>query len=137
MRGAHWILGVMAAAVAVTMTWSGVMAAEVPAVVDEPQEIINPQGHAVPSKGALIAELTEDLDPKIKGPETVVRLYQDVNGTKIREYAINGLVFQVEVIPYYGIPYVLIDQDGNGLFESRYDGPQGRFILPQWVLFRF
>ncbi len=102
-----------------------------------PPDSINPEGHAVPSKGKLIAELMEDLDPKIKGPETTVRLYQDVDGMKLREYAINGHVFQIEVIPYGGRPYMLIDQDGNGLFESRYDSVRPHFVLPQWVLFRF
>jgi len=77
------------------------------------------------------------LDPEIAGPETVIRKYEDAQGNEVREYVVNGAVFQIQVIPYNGVPYYLLDVNGDGLFENRFQGYQPRIVVPQWVLFRF
>lgn len=94
-------------------------------------------GFPIPRKGPLISELREDLDPEISGAETVIRRYEDAIGNEMREFYINGALFQIEVTPVNGPPYYLIDVNGNGLFQERYQGHQSRLVVPQWVLFRF
>ncbi|MBF0095734.1 MAG: DUF2782 domain-containing protein [Magnetococcales bacterium] len=97
----------------------------------------NEDGFAVPPKGPLVAELRETLDPDASAPETVIRRYEEYNGLTVREYLINGTVFQIEVTPASGPSYYLIDVEGRGLFQERYVGFQPRLVVPQWVLFRF
>ncbi|WP_193771427.1 DUF2782 domain-containing protein [Candidatus Magnetaquicoccus inordinatus] len=94
-------------------------------------------GFAVPPKGPLVSELSEKLDPDSTVPETVIRRYEEYNGLTVREYLINGTVFQIEVTPANGPPYYLIDVEGRGLFQERYVGFQPRLVVPQWVLLRF
>lgn len=103
-----------------------------------PDEVTRDEkGFAVPRKGPMISELREDLDPDVPGPETVIRRYEDYKNNTVREFLINGMLFQIEVIPNNGPPYYLIDVEGNGLFQERYVGYQPRLVVPQWVLFRF
>ncbi|MBF0460658.1 MAG: DUF2782 domain-containing protein [Magnetococcales bacterium] len=97
----------------------------------------NEQGFPVPRKGPLVSEMREDLTPEVPGSETVIRRYDDYKGNTIREFSINGMLFQIEVTPVGGPTYYLIDVEGNGVFQERRMGPQPRLIVPQWVLFRF
>lgn len=114
-----------------------------PAKVEEvpqsvPEEVTRKEeGFPIPRKGPLISELREDLDPDIPGAETIIRRYEDSKGNTTREYLINGLLFQIEVIPVSGPPYYLIDVEGNGLFQEQHVGFRPRLVVPQWVLFRF
>ncbi|MBF0370372.1 MAG: DUF2782 domain-containing protein [Magnetococcales bacterium] len=94
-------------------------------------------GYEVPQKGPLISELREDVDPDVPGPETVIRKYEDAAGNQVLEFITNGAIFQYEVIPFGGVPYYLIDTNGDGLFESHFMGYRSRLIVPQWVLGRF
>ena len=95
------------------------------------------KGFPIPRKGPLISELREDLSPDIEGPETVIRLYEDAMGNTVREFLINGALFQIEVTPANGPTYYLIDVSGNGLFEERHQSHQPRLLVPQWVFYRF
>ncbi len=90
-----------------------------------------------PQKGPLIGQVNEDVDPAVPGPETVIRIYEDSAGNQVREFSINGSLYQIQVTPYQGTPYYLLDSNGDGLFESRFFGRQPQLALPQWVLFRF
>ena len=95
------------------------------------------EGYQPPGKGPLVSELREDVDPKVPGPETIIRNYADGWGGQVREFIMGGAIYQIEVVPYNGLPYLLIDKDGDGLFETRFRGNELRLIVPQWVLFRF
>ncbi|MEO5363735.1 MAG: DUF2782 domain-containing protein [Magnetococcus sp. DMHC-8] len=97
----------------------------------------NEAGFPVPRKGPMISELREDLGTDPVGPETVIRRYEDYKGNTVREFLINGRLFQIEVTPANGPTYYLIDVEGNGLFQERYASPRPRLVVPQWVLFRF
>ncbi|MBF0161744.1 MAG: DUF2782 domain-containing protein [Magnetococcales bacterium] len=109
-----------------------------PVPQDVPEEVSRrDEGFPIPRKGPLISELRESTDPESKIPETVIRRYEDYKGNTVREYLINGMLFQIEVIPTSGPPYYLIDVEGNGLFQERHVGYQPRLVVPQWVLFRF
>lgn len=111
--------------------------AALPGVVRAEMPEVRPSGHAVPQKGPLISELREDLSPEVDGAETIIRRYEDAQGNQVREFIMNNAVFQIQVIPRNGIPYYLIDADGDGLFENRFRGYEPSLIIPQWVLFRF
>lgn len=105
--------------------------------VPERREEIDPAGHPLPQKGNVVGEFREDATKEIAGPETVIRLYEDSSGNRVREFIINGFTFQIEVLPYGGIPYYLFDTDGDGLFEVRTHADEPRLVVPQWILFRF
>ncbi|MBF0428111.1 MAG: DUF2782 domain-containing protein [Magnetococcales bacterium] len=95
------------------------------------------QSYPVPSKGPLVSELKENLNSDKAGPEVVIRKYEDAQGNQVREFVLQGATFEIQVIPANGPPYYLIDNDGDGLFETRINGYEPRIVVPQWVLFRF
>ena len=56
----------------------------------------------------------------------------------ISEYRLNGHLYAVKIIPERGVPYYLIDADGDGHMEGQFfDDLNSRFIVPQWVLHRW
>lgn len=91
----------------------------------------------LPVKGPLVSELKENLNPDIPGAETIIRKYEDFQGNQVREFVINGAMFQIQVVPANGPTYYLIDTDGDGLFETKVNGYEPKLMVPQWVLFRF
>lgn len=99
--------------------------------------IILQKGHPIPHKGALTNQFREDLNDELDGPETVIRKYEDEHGNQVIEFSINGSLFELQVIPANGRPYLLVDTNGDGLFDSRINGHELRLIVPQWVFFRF
>ncbi|HIJ82670.1 MAG: hypothetical protein HW380_3925 [Magnetococcales bacterium] len=101
------------------------------------QPVVLEKGHPIPQKGAMVTQFREDLTSEVDGPETVIRKYEDEHGNQVFEFIINGSLFQLQVIPADGIPYLLIDTNGDGLFDSRMNGHEPKLVLPQWVLFRF
>lgn len=98
---------------------------------------IKEDGFEVPKKGPLVSELREDLSDEIPGAETVIRIYEDMAGNRVKESMINGSVFQIEVTPFHGLTYILLDSDGDGRFETKFYGQEPKFVVPQWVIFRF
>lgn len=100
------------------------------------EKTILESGHALPERGYLVAEFQEDLIPEIPGPETMVRTYEDGRGDRVREFLINGALFQIEVNPYSALPYLLLDEDGDGIFEAMMMGASGRLIIPLWAMDR-
>lgn len=68
------------------------------------------------------------LEPEV----TIVRRKDAI----VEEHRINGRLYQVKVIPKYGKPYYLVDQDGDGRLESRISNlADQNYIIPQWVIF--
>ena len=71
-------------------------------------------------------ESGDEIEPQI----TIIRREEKV----IEEYKRNGSVYMVKVTPENGIPYFLIDYDGDGQLEARKDALDD-VLVPQWVLF--
>jgi hypothetical protein len=69
----------------------------------------------------------EELEPEIT-------LIQRENET-IEEYRINGQLFKVKITPSSGPPYYLIDQDGDGVLETRANDSTTDSQVPQWILY--
>lgn len=55
----------------------------------------------------------------------------------IEEYAIQGRVYKILVRPQVGPAYYIVDNDGDGSFETRQDDLHRNPPVPQWVLIRF
>lgn len=57
----------------------------------------------------------------------------------VEEYRINGRLYMIKVTPSKGLPYFLVDSDGNGNFDMQRIGPdlQPRLLIPSWVLLRW
>jgi hypothetical protein len=53
----------------------------------------------------------------------------------VEEYRLNGRLYMVKVVPFIGKPYYLMDNDGDGLMESRISDLKRDPIVPQWVIF--
>lgn len=131
-----WTMAFLAAATGLGVALAAAETAPTaPAVKQDPEVDLN--GYAPPKKGPLISKTEEDLVEDLPGPETVIRLFEDEYGNKVREFVLNGALFQIEVIPFKGRPYYLVDNDGDGLFESRYQGYEPKLIVPQWVVFHW
>ncbi|MBF0341066.1 MAG: DUF2782 domain-containing protein, partial [Magnetococcales bacterium] len=88
---------------------------------------------ALPVKGPLVSELREP-DPDHPGHVTVIRKYEDSQGNQVREFSVQGAIYQIQVIPVNAPAYYLIDPNGDGLFESMSNGHEPQFVVPQWVL---
>ncbi|RJQ45913.1 MAG: DUF2782 domain-containing protein [Gammaproteobacteria bacterium] len=68
----------------------------------------------------------ETLEPDI----TIIQKKEEV----VEEYRVNGRLYQVKITPARGLPYYLIDTDGDGELETRANDIT-KSQVPQWVLF--
>jgi len=64
-------------------------------------------------------------------PEVTIRRRGD---QVIEEHRINGRLYMVRVEPRRGFPYYLIDTDGDGSLETRYNDLAEGIIVPSWVI---
>lgn len=71
-----------------------------------------------------------DADPDTLPEVTIRRLTDAV----IREYRINDRLYMVQVVPVRGLPYFLLDTDGNGSLETRYNDLDDGLMIPGWVI---
>jgi len=56
---------------------------------------------------------------------------------RVKEYRVNGQLYMIEIVPKKGVPYYLIDSDGDGLLESRHDGSGSDLPIPRWPVLRW
>ncbi|MCL2829257.1 MAG: DUF2782 domain-containing protein [Betaproteobacteria bacterium] len=72
------------------------------------------------------------FDPELEPQVTIRR-----NDTEtVEEYRVNGQLYMLKVTPAGGIPYYLVDPNGNGQFTpvEPVDKP---ISVPRWVIFSF
>lgn len=55
----------------------------------------------------------------------------------IQEYRMNGRLYMIKVVPSIGVPYYLVDTDGDGSFESSQHGLDSGLLIPSWILFEW
>ncbi len=54
----------------------------------------------------------------------------------IEEYRVNGQLYMIKVTPSIGKPYYLLDNDGDGSFETtKHD--LDSMVVPNWILFEW
>ncbi|MER2529440.1 MAG: DUF2782 domain-containing protein [Candidatus Competibacter denitrificans] len=68
-------------------------------------------------------------------PEVTIR--QRGDRSSIEEYRAGGVLYMIKVVPTKGIPYYLVDTDGDGSLETRYNRLQDGLLIPAWVLLRW
>lgn len=66
---------------------------------------------AMPDKSDGYAEARQELEPAV----TIRRPGNEI----IEEYRQNGRLYMVKITPSKGLPYYLIDSDGDGSLETR------------------
>ena len=71
----------------------------------------------------------EDMEPEVK----IIKK----DSATIEEYRMNGVLYMVKITPGMGLPYYLIDGDGDGYLESRYNNIEPGMMVPQWMIYRW
>ncbi|HHH35672.1 MAG TPA: DUF2782 domain-containing protein [Gammaproteobacteria bacterium] len=71
-----------------------------------------------------------------EAPEPEVTIIHK-RGETIEEYRINGRLYMIKVTPRKGIPYYLVDNDGDGNFEVRSNELDEEMLVPQWTILRW
>lgn len=87
-----------------------------------------PQGlEPVPGGVPEVGEASE-------APEVTIRRRE---GSIVEEYRLNGRLYMVRVVPERGLPYFLIDTDGDGQLDTRRNQFDAGLMVPGWVLFEW
>jgi hypothetical protein len=94
------------------------LAATVPAFAQQP-----PALEPIPAPPPMPAGAEAD-EPEV----TIVKRGEDT----VTEYRIRGKLYMVKVTPPHGVPYYLIDKEGNGQMV-RHDGAAD-LAVPMWVI---
>lgn len=55
----------------------------------------------------------------------------------INEFRINGQLYMIRITPRKGVPYYLVDGDGDGNLETRWNELAPDLLIPSWVLLRW
>jgi hypothetical protein len=63
---------------------------------------------------------------------TIIKRGED----RVEEYRVNGKLYMMKVTPPHGVPYYLVDDQGDGKW-TRQDGIESRVRVPMWVIKRF
>lgn len=71
----------------------------------------------------------------VPAPEVTIRQRGDRGS--IEEYRVGGVLYMIKVVPSKGVPYYLVDTDGDGNLETRYSDLQDGMLIPAWVLLRW
>jgi len=86
---------------------------------------------AIPPEGTPEAP----LPPKVKGEEIEPTVtIRDEEDRRVEEYSYMGVVYMVKVTPLGGIPYYLIDTDGDGNLETAPDKGLDPVKPVQWKI---
>ncbi len=72
------------------------------------------------------------LDSTPEPQVTIVKKGED----KVEEYRMGGRLYMMKVTPSHGVPYYLIDEQGNGSW-ARKDGTDSGIRVPMWVIGNF
>ncbi len=79
---------------------------------------------------ALLAlpALAENAEPS--GEITI----QSPDGGIVEEKRVNGQLYAIRVTPKKGLPYYLVDSDGDGNLETRRNDTDSDLLIPAWVI---
>jgi len=56
---------------------------------------------------------------------------------RIEEFRIAGRIYMIKITPNNGIPYYLIDSNGDGAMDTRKTEIDEHLMIPSWTLFRW
>lgn len=74
------------------------------------------------------------IDAPEEAPEVTIIRREDA---VIEEYRIGGQLYMIKVTPRRGIPYYLVDTDGDGRLDQRRSELAEDMMIPSWTLFRW
>jgi hypothetical protein len=74
-----------------------------------------------------------EVDPALE-PQVSTRTEGD---NTIQEYRVRGRLYMQKVTPRNGLPYILMDQKGDGTFSKQDNTLDNGNRVPQWVLLEF
>ncbi len=93
---------------------------------------------------AFGAAIAADDKPPASGNDNAENVPQEPDVTitqrgqeRIEEYRVNNQVYMIKITPAKGYPYYLIDDTGDGNFDTRRPQLNSTPIVPQWVLLRW
>lgn len=103
-----------------------------PSLNQSKQQIKSDMLQKTPSPAPSLPEL-EDDSRNIPEPEVRIIRKKD---TVIEEYRVHGRLRFVKITPSVGLPYYMVDTDGDGVLETRENDldnpPINRWILLEW-----
>lgn len=89
---------------------------------------------------AVMAETDAIKPPVLPEPlrdgesiEPEVNIIQREDRT-IQEYRVNGRLYMIKVTPTVGVPYMLMDTDGDGSLETTQHELDSGLLVPNWIL---
>ncbi|MCP5195837.1 MAG: DUF2782 domain-containing protein [Gammaproteobacteria bacterium] len=74
-------------------------------------------------------------EQNVPAPEITIRQLGDQGS--VEEYRAGGVLYMVRVNPAKGVSYYLVDTDGDGNMDTRYNELQSSLAIPGWVLLRW
>ncbi len=87
-----------------------------------------PPAAAAPAVRAPVAG-DEGIEPEV----TIIHR----RGRTIEEYRVNGRVYMIKITPRKGIPYYLVDTDGDGNLDTERTEIGPHLLIPSWVILRW
>lgn len=75
--------------------------------------------------GSTLAE-----EPESSGEVTI----QDAKTNTVEELRVNGQLYAIRITPRRGVPYYLVDSDGDGNLETRKNDTDPALLIPAWVI---
>ena len=82
---------------------------------------------AVPPPPPEMVPLDAALEPQV----TIKKRDND----KVEEFRVQGKLYMIKVTPPHGVPYYMVDRQGDGKFVR--DDTQSQIRPPMWVIFTF
>lgn len=55
----------------------------------------------------------------------------------IEEYSVNGQRYMIKITPKKGVPYYLVDADGDGNLDTQSNELDPKILVPAWVILRW
>lgn len=89
--------------------------------------------HAQEDRAAPPPELPEDPVDELPEPEVRIIHRED---RIVEEVSVNGQLRYVKITPKGGVPYYLVDTDGDGVLDKQFDNLANPPIN-QWILLRW
>ncbi len=104
---------------------------------EAPPDLISgkPTTEATPRAVTPPPPLPNDEGEQQAMPEPEVNIIQRDDKT-IEEYSVNGQLRYIKVTPRHGVPYYIVDTDGDGVLDQQFDNLENPPIA-QWILFRW
>lgn len=107
--------------------------AQTPANLQPLPEVPPPPPDMAPMDAALQSEVTARKPDDDLAPQVTIEKRE---GETVEEHRVNGKLYLIKVTPEHGVPYYLIDREGDGNFSRETMGIPDSSV-PMWVIGTF